>query len=222
MDIDALLLHLSDKRPLFHSEADFQHALAWEIQRHYPEANLRLEYRPSISGARMYVDVWVGLRGGRALALELKYKTARLDIERDGEVYALLNQSAQDTGRYDFLKDISRLERLVSARPDTSGIAILLTNDAGYWSASRSAQTVDAAFRLHEGRSVSGELCWGVGASAGTMRTREQAIVLQTQCDAKWTDYSQVRSDRNSRFRYLIVHVAPFDEQAVMPKGEAE
>jgi hypothetical protein len=216
MNINSLLLHLSDKRPIFHSEADFQHALAWDIQRHHPEASIRLEYRPAISGTRMYVDVWVGLPDGRTLALELKYKSARLDLEREGEVYTLLNQSAQDIGRYDFLKDISRLERLVSARPDTSGVAIMLTNDSGYWNASRSTQTVDAAFRLHERRSLSGELFWGAGASAGTMRSREQAITLQTQCDVKWTDYSQIGSGRNNRFRSLVVTINPFGEQPVI------
>lgn len=216
MNIDSLLLHLSDKRPFFHSEADFQHALAWEIQQQHPEANIRLEYRPMISGARMYVDVWLGFPDGRTLTLELKYKTASLDLEWKGEVYALLNQSAQDIGRYDFLKDISRLERLVSARPDTWGAAILLTNDAGYWNASRLTQTVDAAFRLHEGRSLSGELCWGAGASAGTMRTREQAITLQTQCDVKWTDYSQIGSGWNSRFRSIVVTINPLGEQPMI------
>ena len=215
MEIASLLTHLSDKRPIFHSEADFQHALAWEIQRYHPEANIRLEYRPIISGARMYVDVWVGFPDGRVFALELKYKTASLHIEREGEVYALLNQSAQDIGRYDFLKDISRLERVVSARPDTSGVAILLTNDAGYWSVPRTALTVDAAFRLHEGRSFSGQLCWGMGASAGTMKSREASINIQSQCDIKWENYSQVGTGRNSLFRALVVTVNAFGDHTV-------
>lgn len=43
IDIEQVLKELAKKRPVFHSEADFQHALAWEIQITYPDANIRLE-----------------------------------------------------------------------------------------------------------------------------------------------------------------------------------
>jgi hypothetical protein len=32
-------------RPLFHSEADFQHALAWRLQEQHRQISIRLEYR---------------------------------------------------------------------------------------------------------------------------------------------------------------------------------
>src|SRR5664280_2719473 len=38
-------------RPVFHSEADIQHAFAWELQRTHPAARIRLETRPARSGA---------------------------------------------------------------------------------------------------------------------------------------------------------------------------
>lgn len=44
LDIEKCMKSLSEKRPIFHSEADFQFALAWEIQKEYPKANVRLEY----------------------------------------------------------------------------------------------------------------------------------------------------------------------------------
>ena len=108
---------------MFHSEADFQHALAWAIHQSLPDARVRLEFRPSWLSSRTYLDIWVE-HEGRALALELKYKTRRLRESVGGEVFDLLDQSAQDIGRYDFLKDLQRLEAVVASRPDTTGCAI--------------------------------------------------------------------------------------------------
>jgi hypothetical protein len=42
----AILGALALKRPIFHSEADFQHAVAWEIHSRRPELSVRLEFRP--------------------------------------------------------------------------------------------------------------------------------------------------------------------------------
>ena len=90
-----------------------------------------------------------------------------------GEEFDLLDQSAQVIGRYDTLKDIQRLEQVVSAVPHSSGFMLFLTNDRSYWMESARADSVDATFRLHEGRSLTGELSWGTGASAGTRKGRE-------------------------------------------------
>ena len=43
LDIDQLMACLADTRKVFHSEADFQHALAWQIHRAMPEGQVRLE-----------------------------------------------------------------------------------------------------------------------------------------------------------------------------------
>lgn len=72
LDIHKVIASLQSKRPLFHSEADFQLALAWEIQSYYPEAEIRLEYNfPKVLGS-LYVDIWVKLHD-TFIPLELKY-----------------------------------------------------------------------------------------------------------------------------------------------------
>lgn len=43
MNLDSLLNQLALKRPIFHSEADFQHTLAWEVHLSHPAAEVRLE-----------------------------------------------------------------------------------------------------------------------------------------------------------------------------------
>lgn len=205
LDVSSAIRDLANKRRVFHSEADFQHALAWEIHLRHPDAKIRLEYRPPTAGPRVYVDLWVVI-GAAAWAIELKYKTRRLEVEDAGERFTLMNHSAQDIGRYDFLRDIVRLELLTAEQPRVRGAAILLTNDSGYWSTARSAETVDAAFRLHEGRSLSGHLAWGAGASAGTMRSREAPIALAAAYRVAWQDYSQLTGN-GGQFRYALIAV---------------
>jgi len=42
-NIEKVLVSLSRDRPVFHSEKDFQFALAWKIHEMYPRAQVRLE-----------------------------------------------------------------------------------------------------------------------------------------------------------------------------------
>lgn len=45
-DVIALLPGLAGERPVFHSEADFQQALAWAVHVAHPGLRVRLETRP--------------------------------------------------------------------------------------------------------------------------------------------------------------------------------
>lgn len=203
-----MLALLSQRRPVFHSEADFQHALAWLIHEQEPDAHIRLEYRP-LPHEPLYLDLWVQHDASTsALAIELKYPTRRLDVYCAGEHFSLRNQAAPDTRRYDFIKDIARLERVVAAAPDVTGYAILLTNDSAYWAKSLRANTIDVAFRLHEGACLAGALKWAPQTGPGTMVGREQPLVLQGSYPISWRDYSTVGDNRTAgRFRLVIVRV---------------
>jgi hypothetical protein len=55
LSVSAVLTALAKQRPIFHSEADFQHAIAWEIHKHLPRASVRLE-RPIASLLRGYPE----------------------------------------------------------------------------------------------------------------------------------------------------------------------
>ncbi len=169
LDIPRVLADLATRRPIFHSEADFQHALAWEIHRLLPNASVRLELPVAHMNKLLHVDVWV-VQGDAVLAIELKYKTRAFSMSSNGEQFILRNQSAQDLGRYDFIKDIQRLERIASARTNVVGYTIMLTNDSAYWASREGYSPLDAEFRLYEGRTLHGLMNWGSGASAGTKR----------------------------------------------------
>ena len=206
--LNDLLLRLASRRPVFHSEADFQHALAWEYQRADPEASIRLEKQLSTSGARVHLDLLV-MGKGYELAVEVKYKTRLASVSHGGELYSLRNQSAQDIGRHDFIKDIRRLENYVNARPDAKGYAILLTNDQSYWSTSRRSDTDDSQFRLHEKRVLAGSVTWGSAASAGTKHKREAPIAFSGTYSVAWNDFSSVGVGAGKHFRYVALGVPP-------------
>jgi hypothetical protein len=188
INLGATLALLSEQRPIFHSEADFQHALAWLIHLRYPDAQLRLEYR-LFREEPLYLDLWI-LNDECTLAIELKYPTRQLSAQHTDEQFCLKNHSAQDVIRYDFIKDISRLERSVLKIPGVIGYAILLTNDSAYWTPSPHPDTTDAALRLHEGANLSGSLEWAPHAGAGTMKGRESALELRGSYQLSWSEYS--------------------------------
>lgn len=206
MNIHSILSQLSQKRPIFHSEADFQHALAWEIHNNYPNASIRLEINPYVNGQRAYIDILTRI-GKTAYAIELKYKTRKLDTTHSGEAFHLLNQSAQDLGRYDFIKDVVRLERFIDIHPNAKGFAIFLTNDSSYWKEVLNRDTVDQAFRLYENRMMEGKLIWGKRASAGTIRGRENYLSLSKKYHLRWNNFSQLSDDKKTSFKYLLLEI---------------
>jgi hypothetical protein len=208
IEIGEVLSVLAKKRPVFHSEADFQHAFAWEIHQKLPTASVRLELPVQAKNKFLHIDVWVAAQGA-ILAVELKYKTRGLSVQIGDEQYRLRDHSAQDIGRYDFMKDIQRLEQVAVAHQNITGYAILLTNDSAYWVEPANHSTVDANFRIHDGRIVEGVLAWGAKASDGTKKDREQPLELQGKYLLQWVDYSHPSSARYGEFRSMVVKVTP-------------
>ena len=205
LDLAAMMRTLAVKRPIFNSEADFQLALGWEIQLAHPAARLRMEYRPAYLDRRAYLDLWAADVDWTA-AIELKYFTRALVHVDGGERFELLNQGAQDISRYDFVRDVGRVESVVNAQPGVRGYALALSNDSSYWRVpTYTRATIDTAFRLHEGSTLTGRLAWSASAGAGTIRGRDKEHVLHGTYPLHWADYSRVADGPAGTFRYLLV-----------------
>ncbi|HYD51142.1 MAG TPA: hypothetical protein VEA99_00895 [Gemmatimonadaceae bacterium] len=219
LDLGSILDALADERPVFHSEADFQHHLAWLIHRAEPRVQLRLEGRPDPT-IREQLDLLARDPVTQtATAIELKYLKARWEGVVEGEPFVLLNQGAQDISRYDVVKDVARVERFVASNPGWNGYSVTLTNDASYWrEPTRVAETIDAAFRIHHGAVLAGARAWGAAAGEGTMRGRKDALSLVGTHELAWRDYSDVGGSRG-RFRVLVVPVLPHAAGHGSPAG---
>jgi hypothetical protein len=203
-----ILEKLATKRPIFHSEADFQHALAWELHEALPEARVRLEVPVRGEQRAIHIDLVIAI-GNAVTAVELKYLTRGISMTLDGEPYNLADQSAQDISRYDCIKDICRLEGIVASGRAVAGYAVVLTNDSAYWKVAANSNTVDAEFRLHDGRTLEGELRWSTKAGTGTTKGREQPLSLRGKHALKWHDYSTIAAASYGKFRYLVLATQP-------------
>ena len=206
LNIHTVMAELAKTRPIFHSEADFQFALAWQIREMMPDSQIRLEFKPFPS-ERLYLDIWIY---NQETAVELKYLSRKIECEYNGEWFALREQGAQDIIRYDFLKDVERIESTVQSPVAKRGFGILLTNDPLYWDRTRSrkANPIDADFHIYDGRVVTGELAWSDSAGEGTTKNRKQPINLSGSYNLDWRDYSEVTGTGSyRRFRYLVVAV---------------
>ena len=200
MDIEKILIESLRSRGVFHSEVDFQHHFAWAIHNAFNDSSIRLEFPLSKNDKNKWEYCDIMLTTPHTIGIELKYKTKLMHKEINGETFELKNQGAQDIGRYDFFKDISRLENWQTQGIISCGYAIMLSNDKTYWQTPKNKLTVDNQFRLHN-REVSGTLSWGSKASAGTMKGRESPIVLKDNYNLNW-----VNSIAND-FKYLLVKI---------------
>ncbi len=207
IDVHSLMPGLSKQRPIFHSEADFQHALAWHIHETIPESEIRLEFpvRTDEQNSK-YLDIWLSKM---QVAIELKYFSTKLELNQGGETYRLKEHAATDLARKHFVQDVKRLERLIQDRehPARAGIAVLLTNCPLLWEANRGwRMRNDVNFRIHEGGRLAGKLVW---LKDGQPYEGEVPVQLSGAYDIQWHDYWTFPEEVRGHFRYLAVSVEP-------------
>lgn len=178
---------MSDRRPVFHSEADFQFEFARTVADIAPDVRIRLEVPMRRDDRRTeYVDLVCETDEQRTL-IEFKYVTRRWTgtDSLTGEQFRLRNHAAMDLARLHFIHDVRRLENWTERDDYTNGAAVLLTNDPSLWSAPRQATTNDAAFRIHQDRTLTGALTWGTPERAYPRNNR----TLRGTYIANWHDY---------------------------------
>lgn len=206
IDIENILKQLAKKRPIFHSEADFQHALAWEIQNAFQDdVKIRLEKPFYIASQICYVDLIVEYEG-KLIPIELKYKVKELECTCDNnEEFKLKNHGAHNLNRYDFIKDIWRLENFLSQNQQQSsvGYAIFLTNDTAYRNSNFNSNVDDLSFRIHDRTLSAGELKWKFNKNK---KKRQNSITLLSNYELIWKNYP---NHTNVNFYYLLVEIKP-------------
>ncbi|MBK9178769.1 MAG: hypothetical protein IPM45_04220 [Acidimicrobiales bacterium] len=140
------------------------------------------------------------------IAIEFEYLVRGLKAVIDGEYFRLRDQGAQPLSRYDVVKDVGRLERFSADDRADVGYAVVLSNDPQVWSPGR-AGSIDEAFRMHDGATLSGTIRWAPHAGSGTTRGREKAIVLRGTYSVGWLSYPSTNADLRTACKYLIVTV---------------
>ena len=198
-EINKLVQECLNERGIFHSEADFQHSLAWKIHKEFGKKfKVRLEFPIGNKS----IDLVLIDSSKNKIGIELKYKTKESSEEVNGEKYSLKSHGAQDIGRYDVIKDIERLEELIRENKIKLGFVIFLTNDLSYLNKCKGNAR---KFSLEEGREITGKLDWGKNTGEGTKKNREKTLKLKNNYKINWIN-SLTISEKNI-FKYFILEI---------------
>lgn len=208
VSLESLMEELARTRPVFHSEADLQHAFARALWERDSAVQSRLEVRQALAAAKPgsseYVDLVCRSSDG-GTAVEFKYFTRAWSgtAGQPSERFELRTHGAEDLLRLHFVADIERLERFCEASGQ-DGIALLVTNEPRLWRPTPPSkrQPRDAAFRLHGGRTLRGAIHW----AAGTYPANDR--LLRGEYTLAWREYSKL-DDGGAKFMWLAVRIAP-------------
>ena len=200
VDLDGTLSLLAVRRPVFHSEADFQFALAWQVQLADPHVRVHLEV---VTSSGEHLDMAFE-KGGEYTAIELKYITRKWNgTDHTGHEYLLKEHSAHDQRRYDVVKDIKRVEQFVGGRQGANGAVVLVTNVPQLWTGTGSGSSIDGAFHIGDGVKLAGERVW---SREPADLKRRSPLHLVGQYELSWQDYSGTPDSH--WMRLLVVEVA--------------
>lgn len=213
--LEEILAGLAKSRPIFHSEADFQHELALHL--HSAGWPCRLEVPLTVllkeSQVKAEVDILTySPIDDTPVAIELKYVSAKLTVNHEGESFNLANNWGTNLARFDCLADWERVAAIVAAGHAAQGFTVFLTNAKDAWVKDVSQTDILAQnMSIHEGRELTdGEsLSWPENInhdSVGKKRLPPYAPIncpVSASCD--WNDYSLLEAARNARFRYLLL-----------------
>lgn len=202
-DINLVIEKLKTKREIFVSEADFQLELAWIIKEQYPDAFVRLEYRPYFNPS-IHIDILV-IIDNRWIPIELKYKTKSCKKKLGSESFVLKNHDAKDISCYLYLKDLQRIELIrENAHEFLEGYTIFLTNDLSYTKKPTKLECVYKDLSLEDGITKQGTLNWSEKTGAGTKKNYEEPIVLKGSYPIIWQEYCKVDDTNTGKFVYLV------------------
>jgi hypothetical protein len=203
--IERAMAALATKRPVFHSEADFQHSLAWELHLRMPGADVRLETRLSPDSSER-LDLLFEQDSFR-LAVELKYPLEALVADVDSEYFELKSAGAWDIPRFAFIWDVVRLERFVAAGGADAGAAVLLSNANTLWEQRPPrAGAADTNYRLYDGRELAGRLGW-TGTAMWWKGKHPEFVELTGSYLLTWRPYSTVAGKGRGEFRWTAAVV---------------
>ena len=206
--IQCLMQELAESHPLFHSESYFQHELAGLLHRKGYKIKKEETFKYGKDGKdKMRLDIWLHKE---KVAIEVKYRTSKLDkellVNRRCELFQLRNQSAANIARYNYLKDVKKLETFrKECCPEAIGYAILLTN---YKLLQKCTKNKDADFSLHDGREIKGPLKWKGDPNTGTPKGRPE-FSLAGPYNVEWQYYPERSGCKNGLFKYLAFRVPP-------------
>ncbi len=194
-------------------EKQLQFDLAWELKKS-TGAKIHLEYatKPkqqeedeeenNSKKTRYYYDIVIE-DDVELIPIELKFKTKSV---KGHEEYT--NQAAQDLARYDFWRDVKRIEdfNAPSEKFASVGYAVMVTNDGAYVDKS-GENTMYKSFSVNKDREVkAGKLDWASEPSPKSVgENRMNGIEIKNDYKLNWEE--DVVANNGVRFNVLVLEV---------------
>ena len=202
IDMQYLMDELSRRYPLFHSEDDFKFQLAWLIKELYPSLTVNLERKLQVD-EKDRTDLVVS-NSKSIVPVELKYKTIKSDVNVKGERFVFKYHGAHDFTRYDFLRDIVRIETLVgSVNSIEEGYVVIVTMDESVFKVAR-AGSLSASFPIEQGRVINGVYSYSEQAKV-KYPERADALEVVGHYEALWQEYSRVDINGYMHSLYCLI-----------------
>ncbi len=209
--LEEILKSVYNNRNPFLSEAQLQFDLAIALEKHFESQSpdrykIYLEY-PTVNtttNARVYYDIVIkDVVTKEYCPIELKYKTKNAPVTFDGAAIDLKNHAAQDLGRFDYLKDVERIENFnaITSKVKEAGYAIILTNDQSYWNGTGVGKMF-ADFALNDKITiVEGTKSWVVGTKDTSVgKSRKNGLTLKDSYYIEWKNL-------DNNFKFLLLEI---------------
>ena len=199
-ELKKIIENLSIKRPLFHSEADFQHELALLLSRERGQVDLRLE-RPYLENElKFFLDILFNT-GNEKIGIELKYVTKAFQQNYNGEMFNLKTHGNYGASRFNFLKDVYRLGQLKERKEISKGFAIILTNVKDFYSTKNKDNRYKHLYLYEDRKIKKGDVIKFV---ENTTPKKFQSFMLENVdgYHLQWKSYGKYTD-----FKYLILEV---------------
>jgi hypothetical protein len=221
IDIPSIMKALSTERKIFHSEADFQFALAWKIKEMNDDKNMsiRLEYTPMLDNAtekkknlwkNRRIDIVLFFNDMKTIVpIELKYLKETLKCSINDEMYNL-SIGARGMGMYNCFADIERMEILRdNLKGFDIGYVIWLTNDKAYWEPKK--ENNYSEFHAPDGFTIEpGSKHFAKKAKVRSYKKYEDKITIKGTYPVVWLEYSDLccsGKEKNRVFKYCEICV---------------
>ena len=199
---EEFLCQLEKNKKHYYNEAQIQHKIGIELYKKFG-IEMTVEWgvphvENDLKSEKRRIDIMLEI-GGKKIGIELKYKTKAVV----GEEYA--NDGADNNNKFDFFKDVQRLEDLKEEKDKKfhieKGFAIFITNDHLYWNPAGKG-TLKEAFNLCDGTELSGTY------KAGWESRKGKSVEFSGRHKIKWVPPLECPDKKDGKtFRYLIVEV---------------
>lgn len=221
----------NETNQIFISEKDLVFCFGLFLHKKFPDATIKFEFPFTIAYSYNskvvnvkdkdkcksgYLDLYVILNE-KTYGFEFKYKTKEMSVQNDLLSFKLKNQGAQDLLRFEFRKDIHRLEYLKqnTNKPKIDiGFAILLSNDNTLYN-NEEKETADIELRFSDEIPIQGgSFNWHPkDKNASWLKEPKFTMDLKLRTEGyeiKWYKYIEYQNNLNSMnctFKYCMVKV---------------